>query len=280
MLIAVYNGNGTMAQFSHPEFGGSGQWMRGGMTMVSDLFNSYLKSRVDNICTDISNALANNQLIAPSGSFQSQSQSGSDFQSQTAGGGGGNNSLFLPDPESNWWPSELGSPSATGVQNNTRYAYFGNSCRLAVKTGGDVWVYDTLDHRIGGFAQQQGGGSSITFSSQYGTVDLSSLPVISRNGVVQSASSPPPILPPAPTFQAPSDSAAPRGGGGAVGDTSESINGPVQASPTPGLSDSGSMPRQGEDVLATIERLGGLLDKGYITQDEFAAKKADLLNRL
>lgn len=32
------NGNGSMAQFSHPEFSGSGQWMRGGMIMVSDIF--------------------------------------------------------------------------------------------------------------------------------------------------------------------------------------------------------------------------------------------------
>jgi len=279
MLIAVYNGNGTMAQFSHPEFGGSGQWMRGGMTMVSDLFNSYLKSRVDNICTDISNALANNQLIAPSGSFQSQSQSGSEFQSQSAGGGGGSNSLFLPDPESNWWPSELGGPSATGVQNNTRYAYFANSCRLAVKTGGDVWVYDTLDHRIGGFAQQQGGGSSITFSSQYGTVNLSSLPVISRNGVTQSAQPPEPTSPPEPTFQTPPDSSFSTGAA-AAGGLSESANGSAPASQGIGLSESTIVPRQGEDVLATIERLGGLLDKGYITQDEFAAKKADLLNRL
>lgn len=29
MLFAVLNGQGSMAQFSHPEFGGSGQWMRG-----------------------------------------------------------------------------------------------------------------------------------------------------------------------------------------------------------------------------------------------------------
>ncbi len=42
MLMAIQNGNGTMAQFNHPEFGGSGQWMRGGMTMVSDLFNNQL----------------------------------------------------------------------------------------------------------------------------------------------------------------------------------------------------------------------------------------------
>jgi hypothetical protein len=43
-----------------------------------------------------------------------------------------------------------------------------------------VWVYDTLDHQIGGFSQQQGMGSGITFTSQYGTVDLGSLPVVQR----------------------------------------------------------------------------------------------------
>ena len=39
MLVAVMNGNGQMAQFSHPEFAGSGQWMSGGMTMIGDMFN-------------------------------------------------------------------------------------------------------------------------------------------------------------------------------------------------------------------------------------------------
>jgi hypothetical protein len=37
MMFAVLNGNGGMAQFSHGEFGGSGQWMRGGMTMIGDM---------------------------------------------------------------------------------------------------------------------------------------------------------------------------------------------------------------------------------------------------
>ena len=59
MLFAVYNGNGTMAQFNHPEFGGGGQWMQGGMTMVSDLFNNYLKCQVNNLCSDIANELPN-----------------------------------------------------------------------------------------------------------------------------------------------------------------------------------------------------------------------------
>jgi hypothetical protein len=31
MLEAVRLGNGTRAQFSHPELGGRGQWMAGGM---------------------------------------------------------------------------------------------------------------------------------------------------------------------------------------------------------------------------------------------------------
>ncbi|WP_246217594.1 hypothetical protein [Paraburkholderia panacisoli] len=34
MLESVIRGNGSMAQFNHPEFGGSGQWMPGGMTIV------------------------------------------------------------------------------------------------------------------------------------------------------------------------------------------------------------------------------------------------------
>ena len=32
MLESLINGNGSMAQFNHPEFGGSGQSIKGGMT--------------------------------------------------------------------------------------------------------------------------------------------------------------------------------------------------------------------------------------------------------
>ena len=182
MLWAVLNGNGSMAQFSHSEFGGSGQWMRGGMTMLGDMFNNNLKGRVDSLCSEISNVLANQPGLLQSGSFQSQSQGGSGYQNQTTGGGFGSSNLFVPDPHSNWWPSELGSPNASGSQNNMRYAYFVNARRLAVDSGGEVWVYDTQDHQIGGFSQQQGSGSSITLSSQFGTVNLTSLPVVMKNG--------------------------------------------------------------------------------------------------
>jgi hypothetical protein len=182
MMYAVLNGNGSMAQFSHPEFGGSGQWMRGGMLMLGDMFNYNLKNRVDALCHEISGILANQPGLLSSGSFQSQSQGGYANQMQATGAPRGQSSLFQPDPASNWWPQDLGAPNATGSQNSVRYAYFSSARRLAVQTGSEVWVYDTLDHQIGGFSQQQGPGGSIQFTSQFGTVNLSTLPVVSQNG--------------------------------------------------------------------------------------------------
>jgi hypothetical protein len=261
MLIAIQNGNGTMAQFNHAEFGGCGQWMRGGMTMVSDLFNNHLKYRVDSICNDIANELANHQTSPFSGSFQSQSQNGTNSQMQAGGAIGSGNSLFVPDPEANWWPQDMGAPNAVGSQNHVRYAYFANSLRLAVKTGTDVWVYDTGAHQIGGFSQQQGLGGSITFTSQYGTVNLSTLLVISRNGVSQPA----PVVP-APVVES---TLAPQ--------TPRHVESPDAASCAVNVGQSAA---SGESVIDTLERLGGLRDKGYITDEEFAAKKAELLNRL
>jgi hypothetical protein len=42
MLQSVINGHGSMVQFSHPQFGGSGQWMHGGMIMISDMTGGLL----------------------------------------------------------------------------------------------------------------------------------------------------------------------------------------------------------------------------------------------
>lgn len=252
MMFSVLNGNGGMAQFSHSEFGGSGQWMRGGMTMIGDMFNGYLKGRVDSLCSDLSNILANQPGLLQSGSFQSQSQNGSSNQYQGNGGSMGSSSLFVPDPEDHWWPQDLGSPSATGNQNNTRYAYFANSRRLAVKTGGEVWVYDTQDHSIGGFSQQQGSGGSITFSSQFGTVNLSGLPIVSRNG--QPYVAPPAYMPPAP---------------------------PAYTPPPPSYGNGNHGNRGGsDDVISSLQKLGDLKEKGILTEQEFNAKKAELLSRL
>lgn len=244
MLFAVLNGNGSMAQFNHPEFGGSGQWMQGGMLMLGDMFNYSLKGSVDALCSELSGILANQPGLLRSGSFQSQSQGGGAQQSQVAGAPMGESSLFVPDPADHWWPRELGQPDATGSQNNARYAYFANSHRLAVETNGQVWIYDTLDHQIGGFSQQQGVGGSILFTSQYGTVNLSKLPVISIDGQ-------PPAQP------------------------------QPEASPSAAITTAaGRSSAQEADVFSAIERLGNLRAKGILTDDEFNQKKTELLGRL
>src|SRR6476469_278979 len=162
LLDAVIRGGGAMAQFSHPELGGSGQWMRGGMTMVGDMFNSGLQSTVSGICSDLSALMASGQaLVTPAG----RSAAG------TFGSFGGD-----------WWPSDLGRPSSSGGQNDASYAYFPGPRRLAVRRGGHVTLYDTGDHAISGVQQQQGSRGSLEFSSQFGTFTVDSLPIVGGDG--------------------------------------------------------------------------------------------------
>jgi len=78
-----------------------------------------------------------------------------------------------------WWPRDLGQPNSSGSQNDMRYAYFGDKHRLVVDAGGQVKTYDTGSYRIQGFGQQQRQGSSLTFASDQGPVDLGSLQVVS-----------------------------------------------------------------------------------------------------
>src|ERR1700735_1005676 len=75
LLQSLVSSNGTMAQFNHPELGGGGQWMRGGMTMVGDMFNHGLKAKVERLCSELSQLLLAQQPYVPFPvSFQSQSQ--------------------------------------------------------------------------------------------------------------------------------------------------------------------------------------------------------------
>ncbi len=247
MLYAVMNGNGTMAQFSHPELGGGGQWMQGGMTMVGDMFNYGLKSKVDGLCVEISNQLMNQPAYFQPPVSQSQ------FQSSNSNQGG---SLFVSAAAAgHWWPGDLGSPSSTGGQNNVRYAVFPGSRRLAVDIGGQITVYDTLDNQIGGVSQQQGGNDSMTFSSQYGTINVSSLPVVSINGYAQQGQQPQQTQ----NFIAP-----------------QPFNNPpvYQAATQNGINQADG------DVFAKIERLGDLFQKGILTEQEFTAKKMELLGQV
>ncbi len=219
MLYAVNNGGGTMAQFNHPELGGGGQWMQGGMTMVGDMFNNNLQAFVSNLCGELSNLLANQQVLQP-----------------------------LPTRyKHSWYPPELGVPSSSGSQNNMRYAYFPNTCRLAIEQNGNLKVYNTLDHQISGVSQQQSGTQDLSFSSQYGTVNVFDLPLISLNGQPPKASQPQSVAP-APVENPPS------------------VNAPMPAA-------------QG-DIFSAIEQLGNLHNMGILSDGEFQQKKAELLSRL
>src|ERR1700744_595680 len=151
MLFAVHAGGGTMAQFSIPELGGSGQWMRGGMTMVGNMFDNALKARVDALCGELA------QLVTTTTVFPA------------TGVGGGFTST-------NWWPADLGVPSATGAQNDARYAIFPGTRRLAIQINGVTKIFDTGEHRLGGVQPQHGGGyGSVSFTSQRGTFSVASL---------------------------------------------------------------------------------------------------------
>jgi hypothetical protein len=268
MLDSVINGNGSQAQFNHPEFSGSGQWMRGGMIMLSDMFNNYLKGRVDGLCNDLSNLVASQPDLLRSGSFQSQSQGGyNSGQAQTSfggynqsgqqqgNGGFGQNSLFVPGTTNDWWPADLRHPNSTGAQNGVRYAYFAQARRLAIEVNGRVTVYDTLDHQIGGFGQQQSYGGSLSFNSQYGLIDVASLPVISVDGVAPYAAPPT-----APTYNEPAPFNSSNSGSSSFDNNASSGN--------------------QQDIFATIERLADLRAKGILSDDEFASKKAELLSRV
>jgi hypothetical protein len=122
--------------------------MRGGMTMIADMGNDALRRRVDALFADLAQLSTRESDVAPSRVSSAP-----------------------------WWPRSLGSPASSGAQDDVRYAYFPDRRRLAIQTSGRVAVYDTLDHRIGGFAQQQGASSTLAFTSDRGVVGVASLPL-------------------------------------------------------------------------------------------------------
>ena len=260
MLFALHAGGGTMAQFSIPELGGSGQWMQGGMTMVGgNMFDNALRARVDALCSELAQLLTTSSVFPPS--------------------------MFT---SANWWPANLGVPSAVGGQNDVRYAIFPSTRRLAIQINGVTKVFDTGDHHIGGVQQQQGGGGmqqqqqggggvqqqqpggaygSVTFTSQFGTFDVSSLPEVSTQRVTGT----------------PAAAHAPQHAAHAPQHQSQ-----YQSQPAPQFAPQTQAPEpafgaSGDDsaaIVAAIESLAGLHERGILSDEEFAAKKAELLGRL
>ena len=238
LLTAIIHGNGTMAQFDLPELGGQGQWMKGGMTMVGDMFNNSLRNTVERVCNELS------ELVTTTLLFESNDDPAkADFAQESTRSDMGTRNGFFSEPSSSW-PAIFGNPTSTGSQNNFRYAYFAPVHRLVIVDGGRRTIYDTKHHQITGISQQQGTTSSYRFTSQEGQVDLSTLEVVSD-----------PDAPRQATPELPYDAAF---------DT--------------GLKPETRSP--GDIVIATIERLNVLFEKGQITEEEFKIKKKELLERL
>jgi len=262
LLAAVAAGNGKMAQFNHPDLGGSGQWMAGGMTMVGDMFNHGLRARVAAVCEVLAGLIGRIPAAAKENVWHS-------FSSGTA-----------------WWPDELGTPTQTGGQNASRYAIFPSARRIAILENGQCIVYDTLDYTVTGVSQQQGGDASMTLGTDRGSIALSALPVVTS---AQSSAAKPDA---APRGDSQSPSTTPSGNSQSWSHSfaSSSTNSaePVSADKVPQntgataskSSRAASNSDEAEIILRTIERLAELRDKSVITEDEFSAKKTELLSAL
>ena len=252
MLYAVNSGGGTMAQFNIPELGGSGQWMRGGMTMVGDMFNNGLKARVDGLCNELSQLLNTTQVFPPAATTSTP---------------------FGYAAPNTWWPADLGVPSSSGGQNDSRYAVFPATRRLATQVNGVVRVFDTGEHQIGGVQQQQSGPpGTVSFTSQFGTFDTTSLRELGVNDVAAT-----PTAAPEPRHAAPEQfDAAPQQFDAAP----QQFDAPQQYAPAPDSSATSPAPAGSDAIIAAIEQLAGLHQRGILSDDEFSAKKAELLGRL
>ncbi|KAA6440633.1 SHOCT domain-containing protein [Dyadobacter flavalbus] len=231
LLNAVISGNGTMAQFNIPELGGSGQWMKGGMTMVGDMFNNSARTTVDKLCSELSNLVSTRLLFEETSEIPEKKPQ---VSSRYSAGSGSS------------WPSIFGNPTASGSQNNFRYAYFARVKRLVIEENGKQTIYDTKHHEITGISQQQGSGSLYKFTSQDGPVDLSSLTIISE---------PSAQMQPTPEIA-------------------------YDVTSTADLSTENHGHSPQDIIISTIEKVNMLFEKGQITEEEFKAKKEELLSKL
>ncbi|HEY0525942.1 MAG TPA: SHOCT domain-containing protein [Stellaceae bacterium] len=249
LLRALMAGNRVMAQFSHPELGGMGQWSKGGMIMVGDMFDHALKHRVDILCSEIADVLRDQNSLISTEAEPSQSQGRQGQSGGTPSNVGLSIRSSAPLSRDSWWPAELGAPSSVGAQNSLRYAFFPAARRVVIEQSGKATVYDTGDHRITGVSQQQAGDQSLTFTSQHGPVRIADLPVVADAVDI-------------------SGSASKRG-------ARESVQPPARSTEAMDSATSST-----DDPFAKIERLAELRQKGILTEEEFAAKKAELLSRL
>ena len=229
-----------------------GQWSQGGMIMVGDMFNNALKYRVDSCATSWRAVREPEPAVAPRRipvaepgrprlSCRAAAASGVSFR-VVAGLGSA-------------------SPSSTGAQNDIRYACFppppagdpARRRRLASTT--------PQDHQISGFSQQQG-RRRVADLHEPARAGPRRRPAVIGDG------SHAPVRTQGQTAQVkPLPNASP---------STDRAPAPLAPATATATSPATSV----EDTFANIERLADLRDKRVITDQEFEAKKAELLTRL
>ena len=123
------------------------------------MFNDKLRSKLDALCTELA------EYLADQPSRMQMPNPRSDDVSYRASG----------HRATDWWSATLGSPSSVGSQNDLKYAVFPATRRLAIKDGDRIDVYDTGSHRIFGVAQAQSTDQTLAFTSQDGLVRVADL---------------------------------------------------------------------------------------------------------
>ena len=147
-----------MAQFSHADFGGMSQWSPG-MSMVGDMFNSQLKSKLDALCTDIAAHLDASEAV--SGAVTSKPDEVS-YRSEAASPG--------------WWPMATWATRPRWVDRTTSDTQSSpKPVGWLSRDWGTIFTYDTGNHQIFGVSQTQSSDRTLSFTSQSGLVKVTDL---------------------------------------------------------------------------------------------------------
>jgi hypothetical protein len=129
----LFNGlaqtGGNQVQFNIGELGGMGQW-QGGMVMIGDMFNNFLKNQVSNLCYELA------ELIRTAPAQDEKT---------------------------------VDSPTFKGSQNEMSYAYYATKNRLEITIDGKKSKYDTSGYSLVGAQQQQSNSKKgLSFQDQSG----------------------------------------------------------------------------------------------------------------
>jgi hypothetical protein len=129
LLNGLAQTSGNQVQFNIGELGGMGQW-QGGMIMIGDMFNNYLKNQVSNLCYELAELIRNTPITDEK----------------------------TPDV-----------PTFKGSQNEMAYTYYATKNRLEITINGQKTNYDTSGFSLVGAQQQQTNGKKdLSFQDQSG----------------------------------------------------------------------------------------------------------------